>query len=104
MADIGNILKGMNLNGKERLQLFLSIGFFTWLAVIALFIAICRKDKAGIMVSVPIFANILSLLIATPVFSEFRYAYSTFCIMPVLFAIVLRKSKKNEETENRNIS
>ncbi len=75
------------------LRIFLSIGFFDWLIFIALFIAIMRHDKIGIMLTVPIIMNVISLLIATPVFSEMRYNYAVFCAAPVILIMVLRPGK-----------
>ena len=72
------------------LWIFLSIGFFDWLALWAFFISICRQDKAGIMTSIPIIFVVISLMIATPVFSEFRYAYASFCTLPIILTLVLR--------------
>ena len=34
----------------------------------------------------PFLAVVLTLLVATPVYSEFRYAYAVFCGTPFLFA------------------
>ncbi|MCR5233446.1 MAG: hypothetical protein K6E53_06000 [Lachnospiraceae bacterium] len=53
-------------------------------------IALLRKDKVGAFVSLPILAVVASLLVATPVFSEFRYIYAAFCTLPMVMAIALR--------------
>ena len=38
--------------------------------------------------AIPVLAIIVSLLISTPVYAEFRYAYSVFCSLPfVIFAV-----------------
>jgi hypothetical protein len=77
------------------LQGLLCIGLFVWLDVIMLFIGILRKDKYSIFATIPLLAVVLSLLIATPVFSEFRYAYSVFCALPVVIAITLCPSERS---------
>lgn len=52
------------------------------------FASIARKDKTGIFMAIPVLAIIVSLLISTPVYAEFRYAYSVFCSLPfVIFAV-----------------
>ena len=84
----------------EILRIFLSIGFFVWVNLIILFISIYRKDNTGILVNIPIIAIVLSLLIATPVFSEFRYAYAVFCALPIIMTIALRPILKSVKKEN----
>lgn len=58
--------------------------------LIALFIAIVRKDKIGVMLTIPNIMVVFSLLVATPVYSEFRYDYAVFCTLPIVLALVLR--------------
>ena len=72
------------------LQLFVSIGLHVWLLLICLFISLLKRDRIGVTLCIPTLATILSLLIATPVFAEFRYAYSLFCTLPFLLPIALR--------------
>ena len=72
------------------LRVFLSIGFFDWLVLIALCIGLVRRDKIGIMLTVPVLMNVVSLLIATPVFSEMRYNYGVFCALPFIMTLCLR--------------
>jgi hypothetical protein len=38
---------------------------------------------------VPILLNIITLLIATPVFAEFRYAYSAYLCIPLCVGLFL---------------
>ena len=76
------------------LQLFLSIGLYVWGIVIISYRALIRKDKITLFSTIPFLAVIASLLIATPVYSEFRYAYAIFCGFPFLIAITLSKSKQ----------
>ena len=77
----------------EILRLFLSVGLFVWIDIMMLMVALLRKDKAGVFISLPILAVVSSLLVATPVFSELRYIYSVFCALPIIVVIVLRPSK-----------
>ncbi len=69
---------------NNLLQLFLCIGFYTWMNLILCFMNVIRKDKIGFFISVPILAIIFSLLISSPVYAEFRYAYALFCCLPFL--------------------
>lgn len=66
------------------LLLFVSIGFNTWLVLISAFSALIRKDFSALFVSVPTIMLIATLLIATPVYAEFRYAYAMFCCLPFI--------------------
>ena len=77
------------------LQIFVSIGLFDWLLLLVLFIAVLRRDKLGVLLTVPMIANVVSLLIATPVFSEMRYNYAVFCALPVAAVLVLRPERED---------
>lgn len=79
------------------LKPFVSIGLFVWINIIMMFIAIIKKEKESIFVSLPNLAIVLSLLIATPVFSEFRYIYALFCSIPMIIVIVLLEKNKRSE-------
>ena len=72
------------------LKLFLSIGLFVWINLVLLLIAILKKDKMGIFMTLPVIAIVISLLITTPVYAEFRYIYTAFCILPFTCAVVFR--------------
>ena len=84
----------------QILRLFLSIGLFVWIDIFMLMIALLRKDKVGVFISLPILAVVASLLVATPVYSEFRYIYAAFCIMPMVIVIALRPIGGNREKAN----
>lgn len=73
------------------LLLFVSIGFNTWLVLISAFSALIRKDFSALFVSVPTIMVIATLLIATPVYSEFRYAYAMFCCQPFIVYVSFMK-------------
>ena len=74
----------------QGLRLFLSIGLFIWIDILMLMIALLRKDKVGAFISLPILVIVASLLIATPVYAEFRYIYAAFCTLPFVAVIALR--------------
>ena len=79
----------------QAFRLFLSIGLFVWTDLLMLMIALLRKDKIGTFAALPIVVIVVSLLVATPVFSEFRYIYAAFCALPIVTAIVLRPNEGN---------
>lgn len=65
-------------------QPFRSIGLHCWLSVCTFYVFLVQRRKE-IILSVPTLAIIATLLISTPVFSEFRYAYAVFLTLPVMF-------------------
>lgn len=75
-----------------------------WLILIAAYISLIRyKTKSILYVYVPIFGIWLTMMVATPVFAEFRYIYSAFTCLPLLLIIPFLESKrgvvKNEKTK-----
>ena len=74
----------------QLLRIFLCIGLFVWIDIVILMIALLKKDKVGAFAAMPILVIVASLLVATPVFSEFRYVYAAFCSLPMVAVIALR--------------
>ncbi|MBR4575313.1 MAG: hypothetical protein IKO16_10405 [Lachnospiraceae bacterium] len=69
------------------LMIFTATGMYTWI-VLLMFVRCCfQKNTCGIIAAVPILAIILSLVISSPVYAEFRYMYALFCALPVLCAL-----------------
>lgn len=66
------------------LRIFVCIGLYFWLIIISLFKSIKNKNKLTAFICTPFIFVVISLCIASPVFSEFRYVYSLFCVMPIL--------------------
>lgn len=60
-----------------------SIGLNTWILLFALAYMAYAKKRA--MFCVPYIMLLVSLLLATPVYNEFRYAYGVFAAFPLLF-------------------
>lgn len=87
----------------QLLRIFLCIGLFVWINLLMLFINMYRKDKIGILISLPTIMIVLSLLIATPVFSEFRYLYAIFCALPMIITISLRNLSQELSEGNSNV-
>lgn len=61
-----------------------SLGLNTWLMVFC--IAYMVYERKNIMIYVPFIMMLISLLLATPVYNEFRYAYGLFAAFPILFS------------------
>ncbi|MEZ3505466.1 MAG: hypothetical protein K1W10_00630 [Lachnospiraceae bacterium] len=64
------------------LRFFLCIGFHVWMIFVMAVICLIRKDKDSLFVMIPLIGIVISLLLFTPVLSEFRDAYAVFCCMP----------------------
>lgn len=76
------------------IMLFFSIGLWVWI-FLYLMLKAFFKYKATVLCFLPVLGTWLSLLIATPVFSEFRYIYSLFLCMPVFLAITYCSSQSH---------
>jgi len=68
---------------------FKSIGLHVWI-IIGLFVLnlIFKREEA--LLSIPLLMIIGTLLVATPVFAEFRYAYAIFTVFPFYLAATIR--------------
>lgn len=96
-APVPIVSEGMNaymdsFNAIWPLQLLISIGLFAWIMVMLLGAGIATRRKEALL-AIPCIAMILTLLIATPVYSEFRYVYALFTAMPVVSAAVLARKR-----------
>ncbi len=60
-----------------------SIGGMFWTIILMQFISIRNERPAGFLIALPAIALVLTLCIATPVATEFRYAYSLFFGLPL---------------------
>lgn len=72
-----------------------SIGLHVWALTIAAFVSLFRKRKEWIL-AVPLLAMVLTLMVATPVSGEFRYAYSLFTAFPLVICGCL-SSRQQEQ-------
>lgn len=91
----GDIVKFSQSHLPRLFEPLFSIGMHVW-AVIVLFAFNClRGEKEKAYLAVPLIMMIGTLLIATPVYSEFRYAYSLFTVLPVyvLMSLPLEKAQ-----------
>ena len=72
-----------------------SLGMNTWLLLAAFACALYRRRNA--FAFVPCVMLLGSLLLATPVYNELRYAYGVFVALPILFSLSF--GKETEENE-----
>ena len=83
------------------LGLFWSIGFAVWVFIIMAGAVSIRHSKSRLLVFLPVLGVYITLLIATPVYSEFRYIYSLFTSMPI-FCIIPFVNSKNDNVKLQN--
>ena len=85
------------------LETFTAVGLFVWIVLALLSLCIAKRDRAGIVAIVPILAILLSLLVSSPVYSEFRYMYALFCALPILVAKSVSSDKQTEDAHEDNV-
>ena len=84
----------------ELFKPFVSIGFHTWLILLIAFLGYRKKDKLTVLLTIPCLAIVFSLMIGTPSFAEFRYAYALFCCLPFLAVTAFRSHSSKENLKN----
>lgn len=75
----------------------ISIGLAVWLLFIIFYLSIISKNHVLTFLTIPFIMTWGTLLIATPVFAEFRYIYFLFTCLPFLIAITLIKKESSHE-------
>lgn len=73
-----------------------SLGMNTWLLLFALACTLYRGRRA--IAFAPCVMLLGSLLLATPVYNEFRYAYGVFVALPVLFSVGFGREEQNPQS------
>ena len=62
-----------------------SIGFMFWVLILTIALSLRNAKSANALIGLPMLFLMLTLMIATPVATEFRYAYALFFGMPLFF-------------------
>lgn len=62
-----------------------SIGFMSWVLILTIALSLRNAKSANALIGLPMLFLMLTLMIATPVATEFRYAYALFFGMPLFF-------------------
>lgn len=60
-----------------------SMGFMLWVLILTIALSLRNEQSANALIGLPALLLILTLILATPVATEFRYAYALFFGMPV---------------------
>ncbi len=72
-------------------RILASIGLGVWILLLAFYKNLTGKNYVALMTTVPSIAIIISLLVSTPAYSEFRYVYSLYCLMPLIIFMALSR-------------
>ena len=100
------IINKVLLSSDERqkdipiINMFLTSAFGFWILLLLLF-ASMRKQKAKLVIFAPLIGIWLTMMVASPVYGEYRYVYSLLLAIPIL-GIVPSLETKNPR-RNRNI-
>lgn len=70
-----------------------SIGGMFWTVLLTQFLSIRNRQHMGFLITLPAIALVLTLCIATPVATEFRYAYALFFGLPLYLLTPFIKTK-----------
>lgn len=72
------------------LSMFFSIGFINWVMLVCVLICLVQKRRRMLLPFTVMFGVFLTC-IASPVFAEFRYAYSELVCLPLLIGVTLTR-------------
>ena len=61
-----------------------SIGLCIWIIFLSMFIIFQNRNKRALYIYVPVIGVFISLMVAAPVFAEFRYLYCAYTTLPIL--------------------
>ncbi len=75
-----------------------SLGLNTWVMLLSLAYLAWQRKRA--LCYVPYIMLLVSLLLASPVYNEFRYAYGLFAAFPLLFGYTFGPFEKREEGDS----
>lgn len=96
---VKNVLTKVESRGAPILNIEWSIGLCFWIILIFGTLTVKKKSLKGLYPFVPILGIWLTMMIASPVFGEFRYVYGAFTCLPLLMLcpyINLRKQPKKK--------
>ena len=73
-----------------------SMGALFWLILMAAGIVLIRADRRRLLLYIPCIAILLTLVVATPVAKEFRYAYAYVYCVPLYLLVPFMRQQKNK--------
>ena len=100
--DVLNVLYKLESRDTPILNIEWSIGLCFWLILIFSLLACKKIDKKSLYLYVPIFGLWLTMMVAAPVYAEFRYVYSAFICLPLFMVIPYLNLKKYDIMKTRS--
>lgn len=86
---------------ENRTTPFINMTWSTSLAywILSVFVYVCirKKKKRYVLAYVPVFGVWLTLMVASPVYAEFRYIYSVYTCLPILMLLPYFKNKDDKK-------
>ncbi len=70
-----------------------SIGLCFWIIALMIYTSIKRNGWDSCIIYLPTVGIWITMMVASPVFGEFRYVYCVFCALPLLIAMPFNKEK-----------
>lgn len=92
--------KLLDLLTSKRIPLYnliWSIGLYVWIIIFAICYIIHKKEYKKLIVYVPLIGIWLSLMVAAPVYAEYRYMYPFVTTLPLMLLLPFIKLKKNNQ-------
>lgn len=77
------------------LKPFLCIGLYSWMLLFCMYAAFVRRDRVSWFTAVLPVMVVGTLLVATPVFAEFRYAYGIIASIPMVITACFCPEREN---------
>lgn len=71
-----------------------SVGLYFWMLFISFYIGIRKKGKSSLCVYMPCIGIWITMMLASPVFAEFRYIYCVVATIPVLILFPYMEQKR----------
>ena len=83
-ASVLNIMKNFTSRNVPLLSMQWSIGLTFWIILIFTCISYLRNGCSSLIIYLPVWGIWLTLMIAAPVWAEYRYVFSAYTCLPVL--------------------
>ena len=93
--DVQYFLYGIEGRGVPVLNIEWSIGLCFWVILIFVILAAKMIGKKSLLIYVPIMGIWITMMVAAPVYAEFRYVYGAFTCLPLLMMVPYINFKNN---------
>lgn len=93
--DSNSLIRKIENRDFPVLSIEWSIGLYFWMLFLAFYISIRKKGINALIVFAPCIGIWLTLMVATPVFAEFRYIYCVIVSIPVMLLYPYIGNKRN---------